>query len=151
MTWTKPAESRSPTASMVTSVLSWKIASPSNCFDVSDQNRSCSGRSLLARAASGESNLTMMNNCPSPVTPPVVPSQPFAPGASSFDQRLNVPSTAPGSDTLALMIWTNMCASCLEPSELDNSTAVRHDVPPPGGGRFRGLRDTLLRRCDGSV
>ena len=99
MTWTKPASSGSPTRSTVTSLLSRKLASPENSLEVSAHQRSCSGRSLLRRAASSDSNRARAMNRPSSVTPAVDPSHPIAPGASSAAHRSIAARTFAASST----------------------------------------------------
>src|SRR5215212_11943324 len=108
MTWTKVAVAGSPLVSTSTSLLSEKLGSPSNSREVSDHQRSCSGRSLLRRAASSDSNRAAAMKRPSSVTPAVVPSQPSAPGASSSAQRSRAALTRAGSATRPLMTCTNM-------------------------------------------
>src|SRR5215217_506910 len=108
MTWTKVAVAGSPLVSTSTSALSEKLGSPSNSREVSDHQRSCSGRSLLRRAASSDSNRAAAMKRPSSVTPAVVPSQPSAPGASSSAQRSRAALTRAGSATRPLMTCTNM-------------------------------------------
>ena len=71
----------------MTSVLSWNVAGSSNSWDVSRHHRSCSGRWLLRRAASSDSNRTTAMNRPSSVTPSVDPSQPIAPSDRSRSHR----------------------------------------------------------------
>ena len=99
MTWTKPASSGSPAASTVTSLLSRKLGSPVNSREVSLHHRSCSGRSLLRRAASSDSKRASAMKRPSSVTPAVEPSQPLAPGASSWTQRSIAARTFAASST----------------------------------------------------
>src|SRR4029450_70612 len=69
MTWTNPAVSGSPTVSGMTSVLSLKVGSAVNSLAVSDHQRSCSGRLLLARAASSDSKRARAMKRPSSGTP----------------------------------------------------------------------------------
>ena len=63
---------------------------------MSAHHRPCSGRSLLRRAASSDSNRATMITRPSAVTPPVEPSQPTAPGASS-SIHLSIAARSPAS------------------------------------------------------
>ena len=85
--------------STMTSLLSLKVASPVNSLAVSAHHRSCSGRSLLRRAASSDSKRASAMNRPSSVTPAVEPSQPLAPGASSRAHRSSAARACSGSDT----------------------------------------------------
>ena len=125
MTWTKPAWSGSPLMSTSTSVLLRKIASPSNSFAVSAHHAPCSGRSLLAMAASSDSKRATPMNLPSSVTPPVEPSQPAAPGDSSAFHRSNASTSAFGCEVLPWMTWTNMMSLPGQTSLLSSRLASR--------------------------
>lgn len=103
ITWTNSARSGSPASSALTSSLSRKVGSPSKSRRVSSHHRACSGRSALRRAASADSNRATAMKRPSSVTPSVLPSQPVAPGASSFAHCSAAARTASASDVLPWM------------------------------------------------
>src|SRR6266516_90627 len=108
MIWTNPASSDPPASQVVTSEESVNVTSPAKHLAVSAHHAPCSGRSLLRRAASSDSNRTTVMNVPSSVKPAVEPSQPIAPGRQSRIHRSIAARKPSSSATLPWMTWTNI-------------------------------------------
>ncbi len=83
ITCTKPASSEPPRANSVTSSEFENVAGPSKHAAISAHHCPCSGRLLLAIAASSDSNRANRIARPSLVTPAVLPRKPAAPGRRS--------------------------------------------------------------------
>ena len=110
ITCTKPASAGSPTVSTSTHVLSWKTGSSVNSAAKPSHHAPCSGRSLLRRAASSDSNRARAISRPSSVTPVVLPSQPSAPGPRSATHLSICARTSAALETWPWITWTNMTA-----------------------------------------
>ncbi len=115
-----------------TCVLLWNVGSSTKYDAIFSHHAPCSGRSLFCCAASSDSNRTSAMRVPSSVTPPVLPSHPIAPGATSETHLSRCARTCAASETFPWITCTNMSNSPLQPRAAVER--LLFDVTPSAAG-----------------